>query len=86
MLKVYRSDYEDFELYTEGFFEGAKGFVLDYEESQWYATEVVNVKDIPGTHGDYEGEFITAHNEYYVGMNIVKELDGKPEMEIVGYC
>ena len=89
-MNVYQSEYDDSILYVSDFKEGSIGYVHVYNEDkekmQWYECVVKSVRELPGGNSDFEGEFVTDNDTYYVGLDVVKELDERPDIYVTHYC
>lgn len=89
-MNVYQSEYNDAILYVSEFKDGAIGYVRAYddekEKMQWYECIVKSVRELPGGNSNFEGEFVMDDDTYYVGLDVVKELDGRPDIHVTHYC
>lgn len=87
-MKFYKSEYVDFTLFVSDFKEGALAYAygLLNNKKHWYECVVNNVKDIPGVSADFEGEFDTGDNVYFVGLDVVKVLKNKPDITVIYGC
>ena len=86
-MNAYKSEYDAFSMYVGNFMEGATGYVHVYdEEDRWYEGVIRSVREIPGGNADFECEFITDDDTYYVGLDIMKRLKKKPDIKVTHYC
>lgn len=90
------SEYDAFSLFIPAdisISEYVIAFIHDKEDNIWYVGQIAEYDDGSiasesyDLRGDYTGKFITKNGAFFVGIDIITEMNTAPEFSsIVGYC
>ena len=95
-MSFWQGIFYTFDLYVSEFKMGAPGYIYDKKKDKMYSAVVGYLEEDPffddeiGVHledtgCDYSG-LLHFGSDYYVGLNIVKELKRKKNLDISGFC
>ena len=78
-MDVYKSEYDNMDLFVSDFRVGAEAFVHDKDDDIWYSAKVefcddLSEDDYRESYSDVDGEFITKNTSYYVGLETFDEV------------